>query len=266
MSWILKRSPIARVLWLPLVLVAASATVYANHSWDGYHWLRRAGRPQVRLDVGDNVSAVWDASLNRAISDWNLSRRVELAKVAGSTGRQNCRPTYGQIEVCNGWYGDTGWLGIAQIWLSGRHIVQGTTKVNDTYFSTRTYNTPAWRRLVMCQEIAHNFGLDHQDENPYNRNLASCMDYTNDPDGPPSNVRPNAHDYEQLEAIYAHAHTAAIVPNALPSALSEIDFAGPEQWGKAIRWREDGRPDTFMLDFGDGKRVLTHVFWKPEDE
>ena len=58
--------------------------------------------------------------------------------------------------------------------------------MNDSYFNTAKYNTPAWRRLVMCQEVTHDFGLDHQDEIFNNANLGSCMDYTNDPDGKPS--------------------------------------------------------------------------------
>ena len=45
------------------------------------------------------------------------------------------------------------------------------------------YNTPAYRRFVTCQELGHDFGLDHQDEVFDNPNLGSCMDYTNDPDG-----------------------------------------------------------------------------------
>jgi hypothetical protein len=70
------------------------------------------------------------------------------------------------------------------------------------------YNTGPWHRLVMCQEVGHDFGLDHQDENFSNANLGTCMDYTNDPDGGgsygPNNEHPNAHDYEQLDKIYGH--------------------------------------------------------------
>jgi hypothetical protein len=167
--------------------------------------------------------------------------------------------------VCNATYGNTGWLGIAQIWLSGGHISQGVAKMNDTYFNTATYNTPAWRRLVMCQEIAHDFGLDHQDENFNNANLGSCLDYTSDPDGPPSNEHPNSHDFQQLETIYAHSHTSAPVVSQPPPAMNQIDFAGPRQWGRPIHWTEDGRPDLFLLDFGRGHRVITHVFWVPEE-
>jgi hypothetical protein len=41
--------------------------------------------------------------------------------------------------------------------------------VNDTYFNTPKYDTSAWRNLVMCQEVGHTLGLDHQDEDFDNR-------------------------------------------------------------------------------------------------
>jgi hypothetical protein len=103
--------------------------------------------------------------------------------------------------VCNRTYGNNGWLGLATIWtVSGTtHIAQATTKLNDTYFNSPPYNTSAWRALVACQEIGHDFGLDHQDENFNNANLGTCMDYTNNPS---SNQHPNQGDYDQLECIY----------------------------------------------------------------
>lgn len=65
-------------------------------------------------------------------------------------------------------------------------------------FNTPTYNNPVKRQHVMCQEIGHDFGLDHQDES--GADLDTCMDYSSALD----NAHPNAHDYEQLETIYAH--------------------------------------------------------------
>src|SRR4029450_6362799 len=132
------------------------------------------------------------------MSDWKGSMVMNLAKVDGPTRARQCRPTAGRIEVCNERYGNTGWLGIAQIWLDGLHITQAIPKLNDTYFNTQPYNKPEWRRLVTCQEVAHDFGLDHQDENFDNPNLGSCMDYTGNPLGPPSNEHPNQHDYAEL--------------------------------------------------------------------
>ena len=236
----------------------------ANHSWGGYHWARTSN--PFTIKVGDNVDAKWDAYLDEAIADWNQSAELQLLKVAGGTRPKSCRPTAGRIEACNAAYGGTGWLGIAQIWITGgTHITQAITKLNDTYFNTATYNTPAWRRLVTCQEIAHDFGLDHQDENFDNPNLGSCMDYTSDPDGPPSNEHPNAHDYEQISTIYAHLDSTstigAVLPSSAPGAMSDLDPEGPGQWGRLVRSTRNGRGQTYELDFGRGNKIVTHVFW-----
>lgn len=252
------------------VVIAAGFATYsfASHSWGGYHWARTSNP---FLKTGDNVSFAWDAYLDEAISDWSVSSVLDLMKVAGGTNPRRCRPTSGRIEVCNASYGNTGWLGLAQIWITGgEHITQAVTKVNDTYFSTPTYNTPAWRRLVMCQEIAHDFGLGHQDENFDNPNLGSCMDYTSDPDGTIkgqlSNEHPNLHDYQQVEIIYAHLDTTTTVansklPGSMPPAMGQIAFDTPAQWGRLVRSSANGRVQVYELDFGRGNSVITHVFW-----
>src|SRR5512134_428492 len=214
--------------------VATLATGYANHSWGGYHWARTSN--PVNIKVGDNVNSAWDAYLDEAIGDWNVSRVVQLSEVAGGARPRNCRPTAGRIEACNASYGNTGWLGIAQIWISGTHITQAITKLNDTYFNTAQYNTPAWRALVTCQEIAHDFGLDHQDENFDNANLGSCMDYTSSPE---TNQHPNAHDMQQLVTIYSHpdsftSATTTRLAVPMPPAMGLIDMDNPRNWGQSI--------------------------------
>lgn len=257
---------LSRVVITLLLAGGFPASASADHSWGGYHWARQ-GNP-FTLYTGDNVSSAWDQYLDEAIADWSPSEKLDLVKVAGgaSSNTKRCRATKGRIEVCNARYGNTGWLGIAQIWITGgTHITQAITKVNDTYFNTATYNTPAWRRLVMCQEIAHDFGLDHQDENFNNPNLGSCMDYTSDPDGPPSNEHPNAHDFEQLESIYAHLDSTttvgAALPSTMPPAMGQIGFDTRAQWGRLVRSNANGRVQIYELDFGRGHKVITHVFW-----
>src|SRR5215207_1679842 len=148
-----------------LIAVAAIPTIsMANHSWGGYHWARTSN--PFTLKVGDNVSSNWDAYLNGAISDWSKSTVLDLVKVTGTVNPKTCKATAGMIQACNARYGNNGWLGLAGISITGgTHITQAYTKLNDTYFDTAKYNTPSWRALVACQEIAHDFGLDHQDEN-----------------------------------------------------------------------------------------------------
>jgi hypothetical protein len=242
------------------------SVAHADHSWGSYHW-GRTGNP-FTLKLGDNVSLAWNPYLATASSDWSQSAVLNTTIVAGGTRPKNCRPTPGQVEVCNARYGNNGWLGIAQIWISGSHIYQAITKVNDTYFETATYNSGAWRQFVMCQEIGHTFGLDHQDENFNNFNLGTCMDYTSNP---ATNQHPNSHDYNQLEAIYAHLDSTtsasqASERNVPPAAMNEIDFEGPGQWGKLVRSTHGGRLQRYELDFGGGHKVFTFVIWAGEED
>ena len=114
-----------------VIAIGFASHVFATHSWGGYHWAR-TGNP-FTLKVGDNVSQAWDARLDEAISDWSVSTVLDLTKVAGGTRPKSCRATSGRIEVCNASYGNTGWLGIAQISITGgEHITQGIAKLNDT--------------------------------------------------------------------------------------------------------------------------------------
>jgi len=269
---------------LRVALISGAALVaspaLADHSWGEYHWGRTSN--PFTLKVVDAVSGTWDPYLDEAISDWNPSSVLNLSEESNSSANaKKCTSINGKILACSALYGQRGWLGLASIWASGNHITKATTKVNDTYFNTPTYNTPAWRRLVMCQEIAHDFGLDHQDEGFGAPNLGSCMDYTNDPDGGgaygPSNEHPNGHDFDQLEDIYAHldgtntyATSAAATnfgirtvggPPATPPGLSEEAGDSPAEWGRSIHLDGQGRPDVFVQDLGSGRKKITHVLW-----
>jgi len=262
------RAALVRVFWLGLVMGAISAALYANNSWGSYHWARTTD--SFTLKLGDNVSSAWDAYLDEASADWNQSGVLDTQKVAGGTDPRKCRPKQGRVEVCNAKYGLNGWLGLAQIWVSGSHITQAITKMNDSYFNAAPYNSPPWRRLVMCQEVGHTFGLDHQDENFNNTNLGTCMDYTSDPDGPPSNEHPNAHDYDQLVSIYGgHLDSSTSVSQSvegrMPPAMTDIDFEGPGQWGRLVRGSPAQGFSVYELDFGGGRKIITHVYWVRRD-
>ncbi|MFY9493431.1 MAG: hypothetical protein WAP55_03075 [Minisyncoccia bacterium] len=230
---------------------------YATHSWGGYHWARTAN--PFNLKLGDNVSGVWDTHLPITSSDWSVSTVFDTTIVAGQTNPKSCKAVLGKVQVCNSKYGNNSWLGLAQIWVSGNHIVQGITKLNDTYFNTATYNTPAWRNLVMCQEAGHALGLDHQDEIFNNPNLGTCMDYTSDPS---TNQHPNQHDYDQLATIYSHLDSVTTISQALPNGnADDVDRSSPKEWGKEIRKSRDGKYSLFERDLGKGQKLFTFVIW-----
>jgi hypothetical protein len=252
----LARHRVAVGITVALALVLFQSAPRANHSWNGYHWARTSN--PFLVDLGNNLSGSWNTYLAVASSDWSQSRVLDTAVVTGGSNKRNCRPTAGRVEVCNSTYGNTGWLGVAQIWVSGSHITQGTVKMNDTYFASSTYNSPAWRQFVVCQEVGHTFGLDHQDEAFDNANLGTCMDYTNNPG---TNQHPNTHDYDELEAIYSHLDSVNTAGAAAPSATAGAVLDNPSQWGQLMKVSHGGKTQTFERDFGNGQRVVTFVIW-----
>lgn len=240
-----------------LALVAfPPSSVYANHAWGNYHWARTSNPFTIKL--GDNLSSSWDPYLATASADWSLSSVLDASIVPGGTVAKRCRATNGRVEVCNALYGNNGWLGLAQIWIANNHITQGVVKLNDTYFNTATYNTPAWRNLVMCQEAGHTFGLDHQDENFSNPPLGTCMDYSNDP---ASNQHPNQHDYDQLESIYAHLDSITTV-GQIVEWKANGEFHNRSEWGRQLK--NNGYVAVFERDLGNGKKLHTFVIWSQE--
>ena len=273
----LKINLIFSVVVIAALLVAGVAS--ASHSWGKYHWDKSTAETIANpLELGNNLNTpAWNASLAVASGDWNNSVLKNSVVAGGSDA--NCDPTSGRVEVCNAQYGENGWLGIASIWATrgkSNHITQGVVKVNDTYFNMPQYDTQAWRDFVMCQEVGHEFGLDHQDENFSNANLGTCMDYTSDPDGTVlgqlDNRHPNAHDYEEMDAIYAHLNSTdggGTGPgkgngggNGKPKGVgANFDLDDPSSWGRAIRQDARGNDSLFVRNLGNGQVVVTHVTW-----
>jgi hypothetical protein len=265
---------ITAVLGALMVLSLVIVPARADHVWGSYH-LSRTSNTQV-LRVGVNLTTtVWKQHLTTTITDWNTAGVITLQAVRGKTTPKACKPAAGTIQVCNYTYGRTGWVGLAQIWISGGHISQGTAKQNDTYFKQARYNTPAWRQMVICQEVAHTFGLGHVNETYDTANTGSCMDYTSDPAGGivngvdygPANTAPNQHDFDLLEQIthYPGSHTATTtIATALTRAEEAVTGLDPKAWGRVTERDEKGRPVHYVRQLGRDLKVVTFVI--PVDE
>jgi hypothetical protein len=270
-----------RVALVAAVAFGAIAPVSATHSWNGYHWAGNGSDLDIKVNTA--IAAKWSDSVGTSISDWNKSTELTLTSQSAAVDPKKCSPIAGQVLVCDAAYGRRGWLGIATIWLQSgtKHITQATTKLNDSYHDSAPYNQPAWRALVACQEIGHDWGLDHQDETFSNVNLGTCMDYTNAPAGGvyngfdygPSNEHPNNHDYDELKIIYNHDDGYTTATTATNFGIRQVGRTVPQtphsegigdtpaEWGRAIHTDRLGRPDVFEKDFGNGQKALTHVFW-----
>jgi len=227
--------------------------------------------------MGDNLTtSTWRGHLAQAANDWNSphsfgasSTPILVAVVAGQSNN-SCTMVAGTTQVCNRSYGNNGWLGLASINLASgtKHITQGSAKMNDTYFNTAKYNNPNERQHVMCQEIAHTYGLGHQSEDGSSQN--SCMDYfsnTGANAGSTVSTRPNKHDFDQLNLIYSSLDSTTTVASLTAFAASfDIDIKDddPQSWGYLVRQSQGGRSSTYERFNWDGSVTRTHVFWTQE--
>jgi hypothetical protein len=255
------------------VAMAYGSAVSADHAWNNYHWARTTA--SFDLVVINSTTADWDQFVSAAIADWSASNVLNLVEdPSGSTAdklRRSCSAPAGQVRICNLAYGRNGWLGIAGISIdSNGHIISGYTKLNDSYFSLSYYNTVDWKQSVTCQELGHDVGLDHQDEDFDNTSLESCMDYQ-DPPWP----SPNQHDYEQLQTIYGHTDPYNSYAggdgdggggggcNAPPGKGCNKSGIGQDEvergWGMSLGRR--GNKEKFMRIDPEGIRHITFVTW-----
>ena len=192
------------------LVAAAALPAGASNSWNGYHWAGTAsgdkGLP-AQVTVRNHLDTAWSPVLTPVSTDWNASAVIQHTVVNGTVGAGQCAlpaapPAAAdyEVDVCNGAYGENGWLGIAEIWVDASgHILTGAVRVNDTYFSQAPYDDANARRHVLCQEVGHTWGLDHQ----HSPKAQTCM---NDSFGllSASFVAPNAHDYDELAIVYCH--------------------------------------------------------------
>lgn len=246
------------------LVLGVSLSANATHSWNNYHWARTTSSftLQTLNSTVANGNANWPQLLGLAASDWNTSTKLDLNVVSyanDSTSRKKCSAVAGKIRVCNASYGRNGWLGLASINLdSNGHISQGTAKMNDSYSSTWT-SDPNEARHVMCQEVGHTFGLDHQSTDGSSQ--STCMDYSSSP----NSTRPNAHDYDELVTIYSHADSYNSYSTSLASVTTAQNaMAGGNGLGTLVH--KDHFYETYVAPDGKGGLWIHHVTLAPGSE
>ena len=102
------------------------------------------------------------------------------------------------------------------------------------------------------------------------------MDYSNDPT---NQGTPNQHDYDQLVTIYSHLDATTTIGASVPSNgrfsngsgsgnaggqdeadLDSVDPDNQASWGMPEP-SSHGRANVFVREMGNGRKVITHVFW-----
>lgn len=153
------------------------------------------------LELQNALDEMWQDEFAEAVADWRESEVLTLSTTKVAVDH-SCGRVDGVMLVCNGNFGETGWVGINEVEIQTRSangpgfIIGSVAKMNEYYLN----NAPYEKRLyTMCHEIGHGFGLPHTDENPNNSDLGNCLDYTRTPE---NNLRPGKANFDRLKSIY----------------------------------------------------------------
>lgn len=261
MHSVLSRRVLLLGLALLLVQSALPVLAFAHHDLGKkFHWQREEN--PFTLKVGDNVSPLWNQALDRATKDWSRSSVLDMNVVPGSLNPKACedketaltgtgRPGRGEaqrLEVCNGDFGGTPFLGITSFLRKDGHIRRAIVALNDFYFDNpdfpRGVNNPHIRLSVMCHELGHAIGLDHPDGRD------SCM--TNSRRFPD---HPDSHDYQELRQIYDHEDDRTTVDGARTASADEPALVLEIPTGR------EARQPIVVKDLGGGWQQVTIVDW-----
>jgi hypothetical protein len=239
------------------VVLTASLTASAGHSWNNYHWARTTS--SFTLQVVDSNTSNWDDELALALSQWSQSTKLNMVVSSyddSSRARKQCRAVAGMVRSCNAAYGNNGWLGLASINLDAQgHISRGTSKMNDSYSSY--FASQDERRHVMCQELGHTIGLGHTSEDGSSQ--STCMDYSQSP----SSTGPNQHDYDQLLAQYGHTDSYNSYTIGAAAAVSAEQHSMAGQVPMGVRVRKGVFDEMWVAPDGKGGVWVHHVTLAP---
>jgi len=158
------------------------------------------GKGGLKLELWNALDDSWQREYSEAVNDWNTycNPKVLVLSTTDVPVDNECTHADGVMKVCNGNYGDTGWLGINEILKSvPQGIIQSSVaKMNEHYLLNADYDE---RLYTMCHELGHGYGLPHTDENFNNNDLGNCLDYTNNPS---NNLRPGTANCQRLLEMY----------------------------------------------------------------
>lgn len=115
---------------------------------------------------------------------------------------------------------------------------------------------------VICQEIGHTFGLDHQSTD--GSSLNTCMDYYHNTSAKDTkSTHPNQHDYDELAIIYAHLDSYTTL-GAAPASAAQANFDSPGEWGQLVSGAARRGESTYVRDLGNRNFLVTFVIWANE--
>jgi len=131
--------------------------------------LKKKRKQRAKISIKNNLSPVYSQFVPRVLRDWNLASSI----VVTENGSDSI-----QVPIDNNYYGDVGWVGVANISYNGDHISNATVRINDTYMKLARYKNAEQQQFVVTHEIGHALGVGHQNTTFCDQNVGSVMDYT----------------------------------------------------------------------------------------
>jgi len=121
--------------------------------WDEQYIERDSGGLQ--LTLVNSLSADWQEEFEVAVADWSESDALTLDVVVEPVddawdNEKKCKRQDDVMVVCNGNFGDTGWVGINENEVRGGRIISSVAKMNEYYLNKADFDH---RRFTMCHEI-----------------------------------------------------------------------------------------------------------------
>eukprot|EP00978_Attheya_sp_CCMP212_P030932 scaffold115361_cov47-Attheya_sp.AAC.1 len=168
---------------------------------DPNRW-RIASKNGLKMTMLNALDARWQTFFDIAIIDWDsgIPDSVTLFTEDVSFDK-DCDRVRDKVKVCNGDYGLQDWKGICKVYLEFGYISAATVQLNDFFFKDNA--NPDDMQYTMCHELGHSLGLQHTDEDFFNKDLGNCMDYSTNPG---ANMRPDDGNFQVLFSLYGEVN------------------------------------------------------------
>ena len=229
------------------------------------------------LKTGDNVDSKWDAYLDEAIARLDRGCASSTGQ-GGRRGEAEELPADGRArsKSCNRDLRQHRLAGIAQIWITGgTHITQGDHEAERHYFNTADVqhagvapprDVPGDRARFRTRSPGRGLRQSRTSDRAWTtRAIPTAAAHT---------VRATSTRTRTTSSrsatIYAHLDSTThgrrgVAAGSSPAGDDRSRVRGPGQWGRLRQVDpERSRPD-LELDFGDGQKIMTHVFWADPD-
>ena len=175
------------------------------------------------LTLYNALDPKWYPYFIKAVNQWDNGTPDTLTLSTQNVSVDHtCSRVNGILKVCNGNFGDTGWLGINELitTTATNIILSSVAKMNEYYLANAN---EAQKQYTMCHEMGHGFGLPHTDENFYNPDLGNCLDYTIHPE---VNMQPAAMNFNRLKTLYGVVPASSSGNRDLETFVSNVHIPG----------------------------------------